>query len=60
MASVSRAVLSHTGSHSRSEDNGTVLVIPLKGWGQTQGEDTTLAQREYRKSKTDVFREQRR
>jgi hypothetical protein len=37
-----------------------VLVIPLKGWGQTQGEDTTLAQREYRKSKTDVFREQRR
>ncbi|PWN42012.1 protein serine/threonine phosphatase 2C [Ceraceosorus guamensis] len=43
-----------------AEDNGTVLVIPLRGWGKVGGEDTTRAQREFRKSKTDVFREGRR
>lgn len=43
-----------------AEDNGTVLVVPLKGWGKVKGEDATKAQRDYRKSKTDVFREGRR
>ncbi|CAO1634303.1 unnamed protein product [Jaminaea pallidilutea] len=40
-------------------DNATVLVVPLKGWGKIGGQDSTLKQREYRKSKTDVFRDNR-
>lgn len=41
------------------EDNATVIVAPLKGWGAIGGSDTTLKQREYRKSKVDVFRDHR-
>lgn len=29
-------------------DNGTVIVVPLKGWGKTQGPDKTKELREYR------------
>jgi len=31
------------------EDNATVVVLPLSGWGQIQGPDRTHALREYRK-----------
>jgi protein phosphatase PTC6 len=31
------------------EDNATVVVAPLSGWGQIQGPDKTRALREYRK-----------
>ncbi|CAO1635306.1 unnamed protein product [Parajaminaea phylloscopi] len=41
------------------EDNTTVLVVPLKGWSKIGGQDTTLKQREFRKSKVDLFRDRR-
>lgn len=67
------------------EDNATVTIVPLKGWGQSEylpnsgrsqvchtndwnslspcslvgGTDITKKQREYRKSKVDVFRDHR-
>lgn len=41
------------------EDNATVLVVPLKGWGNIGGQDSTRKQREYRRSKVDVFRDHR-
>ncbi|KAE8249051.1 hypothetical protein A4X13_0g5360 [Tilletia indica] len=42
-----------------SDDNGTVLCIPLRGWGQVGGKDTTKERRELRRSKTDIFRDHR-
>ncbi|KAK0541382.1 Protein phosphatase 2C 6 [Tilletia horrida] len=42
-----------------SEDNCTVLCIPLRGWGQVGGKDTTKERRELRRSKTDIFRDHR-
>ncbi|KAK0553993.1 Protein phosphatase 2C 6 [Tilletia horrida] len=42
-----------------SEDNGTVLCIPMRGWGQVGGKDTTKERRELRRSKTDIFRDHR-
>lgn len=41
------------------DDNATVLVVPLKGWGNIGGADSTLKQREFRKSKVDLFRDKR-
>jgi protein phosphatase PTC6 len=29
-------------------DNGTVIVVPLKGWGKTEGPDKTKELRQYR------------
>ena len=31
-----------------SEDNATVIVVPLLGWGKPQGNDSTKELREYR------------
>ncbi|CAD6912969.1 unnamed protein product [Tilletia laevis] len=42
-----------------SDDNLTVLCIPLRGWGQVGGKDTTKERRELRRSKTDIFRDHR-
>ncbi|KAL9936120.1 hypothetical protein V8E36_004962 [Tilletia maclaganii] len=42
-----------------SEDNCTVLCVPLRGWGQVGGKDTTKERRELRRSKTDIFRDHR-
>ena len=33
-----------------SEDNATVIVVPLLGWGKPQGTDTTKELREYKQS----------
>ena len=43
-----------------AQDNCTVMVIPLKGWGKIGGKDLTKDRREMRKSKVDVFRDNRR
>ena len=37
-----------------SEDNATVIVIPLLGWGKPQGTDTTKELREYKQSQAGV------
>lgn len=42
-----------------SDDNATVVVIPLRGWGNVGGEDRTKETREYKKSKVDLFRDHR-
>lgn len=31
-----------------SEDNATVIVVPLLGWGKPQGSDTTRELRDYK------------
>ncbi len=31
-----------------SEDNATVIVVPLAGWGKIRGQDRSKALREYR------------
>lgn len=36
-------------------DNGTVMVVPLKGWGKTQGPDKTKELREYRRGQSGMF-----
>lgn len=33
-----------------SEDNATVIVVPLLGWGKPQGKDTTKELREYKQN----------
>ncbi|EST08684.1 Protein phosphatase 2C (PP2C)-like domain protein [Kalmanozyma brasiliensis GHG001] len=43
-----------------AQDNCTVMVIPLKGWGKVGGQDKTRERREMRRSKIDVFRDNRR
>jgi protein phosphatase PTC6 len=43
------AILSYA-EEMGSEDNGTVLVLPLAGWGQVQGPDSTAELRKYRSS----------
>lgn len=42
-----------------SDDNATVLCIPLRGWGKVQGEDSTAEQRKFKLSKVDIFRDHR-
>lgn len=42
-----------------SDDNCTVLCIPLKGWGKVAGNDSTKEEREKRRSRVDVFRDNR-
>lgn len=42
-----------------AQDNCTVLVVPLKGWGKVGGQDKTKERREMRKSKIDLFRDSR-
>ena len=42
-----------------AQDNGTVLVVPLKGWGKIGGQDTTKERREVRRSKVDLYRDNR-
>ncbi len=42
-----------------AEDNCTVMVIPLKGWGTTRGQDSTRERREVRRSKIDLYRDNR-
>lgn len=42
-----------------SDDNCTVLVVPLRGWGRIGGEDRTKKDREKRRSQVDVFRDNR-
>ena len=44
----SEQILSYT-EELGGEDNTTVLVVPLSGWGQVKGPDRTHALREYRK-----------
>jgi protein phosphatase PTC6 len=42
-----------------SEDNATVMCIPLRGWGKVSGEDGTAEKRRYKLSKVDLFRDHR-
>ncbi|SNX87595.1 related to protein phosphatase 2c [Melanopsichium pennsylvanicum] len=42
-----------------AQDNCTVMVIPLKGWGKVRGQDMTRERREMRRSKVDVYRDNR-
>lgn len=42
-----------------SDDNCTVLCIPLRGWGKIGGKDRTKEEREKRRSRVDVFRDNR-
>ncbi|SPO32700.1 related to protein phosphatase 2c [Ustilago trichophora] len=42
-----------------AQDNCTVMVIPLKGWGKVGGQDLTKDRREMRRSKVDVYRDNR-
>ncbi|KAN0060598.1 Protein phosphatase 2C 6 [Thecaphora frezii] len=42
-----------------TQDNGTVMVVPLKAWGKMKGEDTTKSRREFRRSKVDLYRDNR-
>ena len=35
-----------------SEDNASVIVIPLLGWGKPQGSDATKELREYKQNQT--------
>ncbi|KAJ9475361.1 [Pyruvate dehydrogenase [acetyl-transferring]]-phosphatase 2, mitochondrial [Pseudozyma hubeiensis] len=43
-----------------AQDNCTVMVIPLKGWGKVGGQDLTRERREMRRSKIDLYRDNRR
>jgi protein phosphatase PTC6 len=43
------AILSYA-EEMGSEDNGTVIVLPLAGWGQVRGPDTTTELRKYRRT----------
>ena len=38
-----------------SEDNASVIVIPLLGWGKPQGSDATKELREYKQNQTGEF-----
>ena len=40
----------HFGEDLNAEDNCTCIVVPLAGWGQVGGKDTTEARREYRRN----------
>jgi len=42
-----------------SDDNATVMCIPLRGWGKVGGEDGTAETRKYKLSKVDLFRDHR-
>lgn len=42
-----------------TDDNATAMVIPLRGWGKVQGEDSTAEQRKFKLSKVDIFRDHR-
>ncbi|KAJ1571158.1 hypothetical protein NDA12_001101 [Ustilago hordei] len=42
-----------------AQDNCTVMVIPLKGWAQVGGQDMTRERREMRRSKIDLYRDNR-
>ncbi|GAK66726.1 phosphatase 2c [Moesziomyces antarcticus] len=43
-----------------AQDNCTVMVVPLKAWGKVGGTDGTRERREMRRSKIDLFRDNRR
>jgi len=43
-----------------SEDNATVIVVPLAGWGQVRGPDRTYERRQYRKQQAVGSERQRR
>jgi protein phosphatase PTC6 len=42
-----------------SDDNATVMCIPLRGWGHVAGEDSTAEKRRFKLSKVDLFRDNR-
>lgn len=42
-----------------AQDNCTVMVIPLKGWGKVGGQDLTRKRREMRRSRIDLYRDNR-
>ncbi|CDW96530.1 hypothetical protein [Sporisorium scitamineum] len=42
-----------------AQDNCTAMVIPLKGWGKVRGQDLTRERREMRRSKIDLYRDNR-
>lgn len=42
-----------------AQDNCTVIVIPLKGWAKVGGQDVTRERREMRRSKIDLYRDNR-
>ncbi|TKY90358.1 hypothetical protein EX895_000356 [Sporisorium graminicola] len=42
-----------------AQDNCTAMVIPLKGWGKVGGQDLTRERREMRRSKIDLYRDNR-
>lgn len=39
-----------------SDDNATVVVVPLRGWGRIGGPDRTHAKRAARRNNTDIYR----
>jgi serine/threonine protein phosphatase PrpC len=39
---------------SGGEDNATVIVVPLPGWGKVMGPDRTKAYREYRRAQAGI------
>lgn len=42
-----------------TDDNATVVVVPLRGWGHIGGTDRTHAKRVARRSNTDIYRTRR-
>lgn len=42
-----------------TDDNATVVVVPLRGWGHIGGTDRTRAKRASRRTNTDIYRTRR-
>ncbi|PWY97843.1 protein serine/threonine phosphatase 2C [Testicularia cyperi] len=42
-----------------AQDNGTVIVIPLRAWNRQGGNDSTKLRRELRRDKIDLYRDNR-
>ncbi|KAL1413157.1 Protein phosphatase 2C 6 [Vanrija albida] len=45
----------HFGEDLAAQDNCTCIVVPLAGWGEVGGEDSTAARREYRRQQADML-----
>ncbi|ORX37257.1 phosphatase 2C-like domain-containing protein [Kockovaella imperatae] len=45
----------HFGEDLNADDNCTCIVVPLAGWGQVKGQDSTEARREYRRNQAGMM-----
>lgn len=54
-----KAILSYA-EELGSEDNASVIVVPLAGWGQVRGPDRTYERRQHRKKQAVGSERQRR